>query len=136
MNLAAAVKTLNERAAREKWYHVCDPTFCFSDPSYGTLLKLWRDKAGSRPMPRRSEMSARDLKDVLRHLLVLERVELEPSRYRVRLVGTSLTGLAGDRTGKFVEEIVPPGHLPRWIGSADLILDGGQPLRFVGRVHL
>ncbi|HSS15103.1 MAG TPA: PAS domain-containing protein, partial [Rhizomicrobium sp.] len=125
-----------ERAAREKWYHVCDPTLSFSDPSYGTLLKLWRDKAGSRPMPRRSEISDRDLKDVLRHLLVLERVETGPSRYRIRLVGTSLTGLVGDKTGNLVEEIVPPSQLPRWIGSADLILDGGLPLRFVGRVHL
>jgi hypothetical protein len=136
MHLAAAVKALNERAIREKWYHICDPSLSFADPIHETLLDLWRRKAGDRPMPRRTELSARDLKDVLRHLLVLERVELRPSRYRVRLVGTSLTGLTGDRTGKMVEEIVPPEHLPRWIGSADLILDGGQPLRFIGRVHL
>ena len=136
MNIANAVRALNERAAREKWYHVCDPSLSFIDPIHETLLNLWRSKAGDRPMPRRSELSARDLKDVLRHLLVFERVEQQPSRYRVRLIGTSLTGLTGDRTGKMVEEIVPPEHLPRWIGSGDLVLDGGQPLRFVGRVHL
>jgi hypothetical protein len=136
MNLPAAIRTLNERAAREKWYHICDSSLSFKDPIHDTLLALWRRKAGDRPMPRRSELSPRDLKDVLRHLLIFERVEQSPSRYRIRLIGTSLTGLAGDRTGVMVEEIVPPEHLPRWVGSGDLVLDGGQPLRFVGRVHL
>jgi hypothetical protein len=136
MNVAAEVRVWNERAAREKWYHVCDASLSFRDPIHDTLLSLWHRKAAGRPMPRRSDLSARDLKDVLRHLLVFERVERSPSRYRVRLIGTSLTGLAGDRTGKMVEEIVPPEHLPRWVGTGDLVLDGGQPLRFVGRVHL
>jgi len=136
MNVLDAVTALNQRAAREHWYHVCDPNLTFSEPSYEKLLGLWRSKAGDRAMPRRSEMTLRDLKDVLRHLVVLERVEKMPSHYRIRLVGTSLTSLAGDRTGKMLEEFVPPEHLPRWTGCADLILDGGNPLRFLGRVHL
>ena len=44
--------------------------------------------------------------------------------------------MAGELTGKMVEDVVPPEHLPRWIGCGDLILEGGQPLRFIGRVHL
>jgi hypothetical protein len=78
----------------------------------------------------------RDLKDVLRSIVMLERTEQNPSRYRVRLVGTGLTDLAGDRTGKMIDEIVPPEHLPRWVECCDLVLDGGQPMRFLGRVHL
>ncbi len=35
-----------------------------------------------------------------------------------------------------IDEIVPPEHLPRWIECCDLVLDGGQPMRFLGRVHL
>ena len=81
-------------------------------------------------------MTLRDLKDILRHLLVLERVSLVPSRYRFRLVGTSLAEMGGDRTGRMVEEFVPPEHLPRWTECSDLVLDGGQPMRFLGRVHL
>jgi hypothetical protein len=136
MNVIAAAKALNQKAAREKWFHFCDPSLAFSDPSYEPLLNLWRSKTGDRQMPKRSDISPRDLKDVLRHLLVLERVERAPSRYRVRLIGTGLTGLAGDRTGKMIDEIVPPEHLPRWIECCDLILDGGKPMRFLGRVHL
>jgi hypothetical protein len=136
MNIAAAVKTLNEKAAREKWYHVCDPTLSFSDPSYDQLLELWRSKAGERKMPVRSDMTPRDLKTLLRNILVLERVSLGPSRYKFRLVGTGLHNMAGELTGKMVDEVVAPEHLPRWVDCAELILDGGQPMRFLGRVHL
>jgi hypothetical protein len=136
MNVLDSVKALNQLAAREHWYHVCDPSLMFSEPSYERLLNLWRSKTGDRPMPKRSEMTPRDLKDVLRHLIILERVERSPSRYRVRLLGTSLTTMAGDRTGKLLEEVIPADHLPRWVVCADLILDGGTPMRFLGRVHL
>jgi hypothetical protein len=136
MNVLDSVKALNQRAAREHWYHVCDPSLTFSEPSYDRLLDLWRSKTGDRAMPKRSEMTPRDLKDVLRHLIILERVERSPSRYRVRLLGTSLTSMAGDRTGKLLEEVIPVDHLPRWVVCADLILDGGMPMRFMGRVHL
>ncbi|HEX4637726.1 MAG TPA: PAS domain-containing protein [Rhizomicrobium sp.] len=136
MNLLDSIKALNQRAARERWHHVCDPSLTFSDPSYEKLLDLWRGKAGGRPMPRRSEMTLRDLKDVLRNLIVLERVETRPSRYRARLIGTSLTAMAGDRTGNMIEEVLPAEQAARWVICADLILDGGQPMRFLGRVHL
>jgi hypothetical protein len=136
MNLAAAVRSLNERAARERWYHVCDPSLSFSEPCYDQLLNLWRAKAGARKMPARSEMAFRDLKDLLRNILVFERISTNPSHYKCRLLGTGLHSMAGELTGKMVDEIVPPEHLPRWIGSGDLVLDGGQPLRFIGRVHL
>lgn len=126
MNVVATVKALNQRAAREKWYHVCDPTLAFSDPFYERFLDLWRSKAGDRPMPKRSDMSLRDLKDVLRHLIVLERVERMPSCYRVRLLGTGLTSMTGDHTGKMLAEAVPAEHLPRWVECCDLVLDGGS----------
>jgi hypothetical protein len=34
------------------------------------------------------------------------------------------------------EETLPPEHMPRWVECCDLVLDGGQPMRFLGRVHL
>jgi hypothetical protein len=136
MNVLDSVKALNQQAAREHWYHVCDPSLAFSEPSYERLLNVWRSKVGARAMPKRSEMTPRDLKDVLRHLIVLERVERRPSRYRVRLLGTRLTSMVGDRTGNLLEDVIPRDHLPRWVVCADLILDGGLPMRFIGRVHL
>lgn len=136
MNVIEAAIALNQRASREHWHYVCDPSLAFSDSVYEKLLGLWRSKAGDRPMPRRSEMTLRDLKDVLRNLIVVERVEKMPSRYRVRLLGTSLTSMAGDRTGEMLEQVLPPEYLARWVLAADLIMDTGQPMRFIGRVEL
>jgi hypothetical protein len=136
MNVVATVRALNQRAAREKWFHYCDPTLAFSDHFYDHFLEVWRAKSGERPMPQRSAIMPRDLKDVLRNIILAERMERNPSRYRARLIGTGLTHIVGDRTGKMLDEIVPPELLPRWIECCDLVLDGGQPMRFLGRVHL
>lgn len=136
MNVLAVARALNQKAAQHNWHHLCDPTLSFSDPRYGQLLSLWQEKAGGRAMPARSQMTFRDLKDVLRNIVIFERIETNPSNYRWRLIGTSVTDILGHNTGKTIEESVPPEHLPRWIECGDLILDGGQPLRFLGRVHL
>ncbi len=136
MNVIAAAKALNQKAAQQKWHHVCDPSLSFSDPSYHRLLEIWRTRAGDRKMPARSQITPRDLKDVLRNIVLFERVGQNPSRYIFRLIGTGLTDIAGHVTGKLLEESVPPHLVPRWIECGDLILDGGQPLRFLGRVHL
>jgi len=136
MDVFAAAQTLNRKAALEEWYQICDPTLAFTDPSYREMLDLWRAKAGARKMPNRSDMTLRDLKGVLRHLLILERVDQNPSRYRFRLIGTSMTGIAGHHTGRMVDEILTPEDNRRLIQCWDMVLDVEQPLRFLGRVHL
>jgi hypothetical protein len=136
MNVIAAARALNQKAVQQNWHHFCDPTLAFTDPRYAQLLSLWRTKAGDRNMPSRSDITPRDLKDILRHVLIFERISQNPSRFRWRLVGTGLTDLSGDVTGKTFEETIPPEHLARWVECGDLILDGGQPLRFLGRVHI
>jgi hypothetical protein len=136
MNVVAAARALNQKAAQQKWYHFCDPTLAFSDSFYGGLLNIWRAKAGNRTMPQRSEMTPRDLKDILPSIVIAERVKENPSSYMFRLIGTGLTRVTGHVTGKTFEESVPPDLLPRWVECCDLILDGGMPLRFLGRVHL
>src|SRR6185437_7415047 len=101
---------------------------------YTDMLGIWQAKAGSRKMPSRSQMTARDLKPYLRDIFLVQR-ETE-GRYRLRLVGTGLTQIVGDLTGKLLNESVPPEHLERWIGVCDMILESEQPWRFLGRVHI
>jgi hypothetical protein len=136
MNVLAVAQELNRKAAEQKWHHFCDPTLAFKDPIYEQFLSLWKRKAGDRPMPTRTEMTARDLKDFLRDIVIFQRVSMNPSRYCWRLIGTKVTEVAGHNTGKTFEESIPAEHLPRWIECGDLLLDGGAPLRFLGRVHL
>jgi hypothetical protein len=136
MNVQDVARALNQKAVRQNWHHLCDPTLAFSDPSYEQLLTLWRTKSDGGRLPRRSQIAPRDLKDILRNIVIFERIAQRPSQYRWRVIGTSLTDVLGHNTGKTLEESVPPEFLPRWIECGDLILDGGQPLRFLGRVHL
>lgn len=136
MNVLAAAKELNQRAAAQKWYHFCDPTLAFTESCYERFLALWETKRGERDMPRRSEMTPRDLKDFLRNIVMFQRVSEDPSRYSWRIIGTGVTEILGHNTGKTFEETVPPEYLSRWVECGDMILDGGQPLRFLGRVHI
>ncbi len=136
MNVQAAAKALNRKAAEQKWHHFCDPTLTFSDSFHEVFLSLWQTKAGNRAMPARSEITPRDLKDFLRNLVVFQRDATNPSHYSWRVIGTGVTDILGHHTGKTFEESVPADLLSRWVECCDLILDGGKPLRFLGRVHL
>jgi hypothetical protein len=136
MNIVAVADALNQRAARENWHHFCDPGLGFSDDCYQAFIGLWRNKAAGRPMPARSDLTPPDLKDFLRNIVIFERFAEKPSRYRWRLIGTSITEVAGHHTGKTLEESLPPEHIERYTSCCDLVLDGGQPMRFLGRVHL
>jgi hypothetical protein len=135
MNVLAAARAINQKAAQAKSHHFCDPTLAFSDPVYEQFLSLWRVKAGTRAMPAKSEMTPRDLKDFLRHIVLFHRVAQNPSQYVCRLIGSKVAEVAGHVTGKTVEESAPPEAAARWTECGDLILNGGQPLRFLGRVH-
>ncbi len=136
MNVIATAKAFNQRAISQKWHQAVDPTLAFSDSYYAPILETWRAKAGSHAMPARSQMTARDLKDYLRHIVIIQREEENPPRYRWRLIGTSLTEIVGHNTGKLFDDTVPPEHLMRWNESCDLILRSAQPWRFLGRVQL
>jgi hypothetical protein len=136
MDVIAAAKAYNQKAVRENWHQFCDPTLAFSDPSHIQLLSVWQAKAGNRPMPLRSELTPRDLKDVLRHIVLIQREGENPSRYFWRLIGTSVTDIIGHHTGKRLEDHVPPEHLSRWTDSYDLILDSSKPWRFFGHVRI
>ena len=136
MDVTAAVRSLNQKAMQQKWHHFCDPSLAFTDTCYSEFLELWHIRACGRPMPARSQLTPRDLKNLLGNIVMFERIDQNPSRYRWRVIGTKVTEIAGHHTGKTFEETIPEEHRPRWIECFDLVLDGGQPLRFLGRVHI
>ena len=136
MNVFAVARALNQKTAEQKLHHFCDPTLAFSDPVYEQFLSLWQGKAGTRAMPAKSELTPRDLKCFLGDIVLCQRVAENPSQYVWRLIGTKVAEVVGhNNTGKTLEESAPSQLSARWIECADLILDGGQPLRFLGRVH-
>jgi hypothetical protein len=135
MNVAVAARDFNEKAVRLNWQQRCDPTLSFADEPYKRLLNIWKAKAGDR-IPMRSQMTPRDLKDYLKNIIVGQREGRNPSRYRFRLIGTGLTEIIGEHTGKLFEESVPPEHLSRWVDVCDMILESERPWRFLGQVHI
>ena len=136
MDVTAAARALNQKAMQQKWHHFCDPTLSFTSSIYEELLATWRAKANGRIMPMRSQITARDLRNVLRNIVLVERDVTNPKRFSWRLAGQSVTEVLGSHTGKTFDECVPSELLPRWIESMNIILDGAQPMRFIGRVHI
>ncbi|MGC9955100.1 MAG: PAS domain-containing protein [Rhizomicrobium sp.] len=130
----ARAAAFNDWAKAQGWPSLCDPDLAFESEALTDLLAIWRKQAGTEAIPQRSRMSARALKHHLGHVAILERVADGPARYRVRLMGTRITQLVGEMQGKFLEEVVPAGVLPRWYCALNLTLAEGRPLRFVTRV--
>jgi hypothetical protein len=136
MNVISAAKAFNQRARVEQWHMACDPTLAFNDAFYERFLQIWRNKAGERKMPVRSDMTLRDLKDYLRHIVMVQRESENPPQYRWRLIGTSMTDVIGHNTGKLLDETIPTQHLQRWTETCDMVLESEQPWRFLGHVHI
>jgi len=136
MDVITKAKAFNQRARGEHWHMACDPTLAFTDDFYTRFLGIWQQKAGMRKMPARSDMTPRDLKDYLRHIVMVQREAEDPPKYRWRLIGTAMTEVVGHNTGKLFEDTIPPQHLSRWTETCDMILDSGQPWRFLGHVHI
>src|SRR4051794_12407478 len=113
MDVLAAARALNQKAAQQKLRHFCDPTLAFSDPVYKHFLSLWRSRAGTRAMPAKSEIAPRDLKDYLRHIAMFQRLAENPSQYAWRVIGTKVAEVIGHHAGRRFEESVPSEVLPR-----------------------
>ena len=135
MNIDVAVRALNQKASQQKWHYFCDSGLAFTDNFYDQFLATWEMRRGTAKMPRRSQITPRDLKDVLRNIAVFERISTNPTQYLFRLIGTGLTDIAGHVTGKTFEEAVPPEMSSRWNECCDLVLNSEKPLRYIGRVH-
>jgi hypothetical protein len=75
------------------------------DPLFPSLLAYWKEKRGSRPMPRRADIDPIELREHLGSLLLTELAEpLADSRYR--LVGTNIVEASGrDSTNRTIGEI-------------------------------
>lgn len=131
-----AAEQFNRIAERTKVPGRCDPTLSFETPELVQALALWQEKAAGREMPLRSDISARTLKPFLPNLIVVDIVaDSQTRRYRARLMGTAISYVFGDHTGKFIDEAVAPPFRERWSAALDAAVVAGRPLRFAGRVE-
>ena len=113
-----------------------DSPFCvttelaFEQPELNQLRDVWYEKAAGRPIPYRSDFDARALKPVLRNIVILQQVlDGVLVRYRIRLMGSELTRLVGEGTGRFLDECVRPEAVPLWRAAYDAVMGAQAPLR-------
>ena len=72
------------------------------------LLSYWRSKLAGRAMPRRADIEPTEIPQLLPNLQLVDRVD---GRFRYRLAGTAIVAAyGGELTGRFVDEIIPPGR--------------------------
>ena len=126
------IKVFNERARASGWTFTCGPATGFVHPALNSAVTLWRGLAKGRAMPTRADLTARVMKDYMPHMSILERVgTAKAARYRVRLHGTASASYTGDKTGQFLDEIVPAHLLSSYTSVYDTVLELQQPLRLV-----
>ena len=109
----------------------------FRDPYYTELLAIWREKAGDRKMPCAVPDDARAISRIICAISFWCSVRSkDPSHYRWRLIGTSVTEIVGHHTGKLFEDSIPPdANVALERSVAIMILESEQPWRFLGRVQ-
>ena len=73
-----------------------------------------------------------NLKPFLANIALLESVTGKSARrYRIRLFGSALTQIFGERTGQFLDEYVPAEFLLQWMAVFDTVFAYGGALRFL-----
>ncbi|MGD0191296.1 MAG: hypothetical protein ABSD74_11190 [Rhizomicrobium sp.] len=125
------IADFNARAEAEAWPVRCDDVCAFETRELMSVLELWRAKAESGRLPSRDAFGLRSLKSSAQNVTIVQRVlEGGQQRFRMRLVGSGVTRIFGESTGRYLDELVPPLLLPSWLAGYDLVLSQSGPLRF------
>jgi hypothetical protein len=131
-----AVAMLNARAKARGWPLRCDAALKFERKELVALCAVWQDK-GKDGIPPRSAFDMRVLKPFLRHLSIVESIPGgKGARFRFRYFGTAMVTVFGERTGQFLDDVVPPESLENWSASYEAALAQGGPLRMLSSYKL
>lgn len=132
--LSQIASEFNAWAAANGCAALCDSSLMFERVDLNAIAAVWRRQAGERSMPARLEITPRELKNCLSHVIFYERLqEGGRRRYRVRLQGSAYLPITGDLTGKFVDEAIPPAQAALWEHTLDTVIAEGGPLRILSR---
>jgi hypothetical protein len=82
------------------------------DARIRALYRYWLGKRHGRRAPARADIDPIELRSLLPHIYLFDVVEPGP-RLRYRLVGTAIAEMAGEVTGRFVDELLPPAVYAR-----------------------
>jgi hypothetical protein len=87
----------------------------FRTPELEELDKLWHSKAVGDRLPARSEFDLRELKSVLRHLVIMDTTrDAGVMRFFVRFMGSELDKQVVPMTGQYANEVLPEYFRDKW----------------------
>jgi hypothetical protein len=101
-------------------------------PEQKELFDYWRSKAGGGRYPTRADIQPAELKRLLPSLSILEVVEGEAPRLKVRLAGTRLRDYLGvEITGHHLDEYDLGDQTGYWDAAYREVILGGRPAQGV-----
>lgn len=122
----------NALAVANGWYARCDDSLSFDTPALHGLATLWREKAQG-VLPSRCHFGPREMRGAMTQMALFDSVE-GGKRFFIRLLGTALTEIYGNITGKYIDEHFSPPVAEIWHASLNETLQARRPLRYKGRV--
>lgn len=101
-------------------------------PEQRELFDYWRGKAGNGTYPTRADIQPAELKRLLPSLSIIELVEGDAPRLRVRLAGTRLRDYLGvEITGHYLDEYDLGDQTDYWDAAYREVILGGRPAQGV-----
>jgi len=103
-----------------------------SNPKLWRLYEYWSQRRGDRKWPARADLDPVDMSFVLGNVILVEVLPGAPSRYRIRLHGSTLAHRVGyDLTGKMLDDMPVPEFRDLSRRSFDKVVGTGEPLHVI-----
>ena len=75
-------------------------------PKLRRLYEYWAEKRGARELPARADMDPLDITFIIGNVIMVDVIDEDPLRFRIRLHGTNLVDRVGyELTGKMLDEL-------------------------------
>jgi len=116
------------------WAAERDPSLAFEAELLQEALEIWCAHAEPGAPPPRSILTARVMKPFLGNAVIAERQG--DGRYRMALVGSRISLMAGEMEGHLLDDCLPPAAALHWSAVFDMVLAGLHPSRFVSSVAI
>lgn len=125
----------NAKALEQGWQSQLGNELVFDNAELNELYRLWCRLVPDGGLPARDQLTARLMLPYMRNLSIfaIERDTADIAHYRHRFIGTAMTEVFGNLTGKVCEDFLSPALVKRTHACFEAVLSAGRPMRI--RTH-
>lgn len=118
----------------QQWVTVHDALNFEASPLHD-MLALWQSKCRDDKLPGRNDFEVSELRSQLGWIVLID-VEHDPQRFRYRLIGSKITGLAGrDVTGQYFDQLYEADVASAATQSYRRIVQTRRPTRVLASLY-